>query len=834
MNENYGNIIESPPEPQKKGRSRALVAVICTVLALALIAGAVIFYLSSRTLLPKAERSFEKTLSAIWDEDASLMKQINKNGLNVSINGDIGSDVVKNMGDNTASVDLNLAASTDNVYKLAGKVSAGSTQISGELISDSDGIAFRSDELLGNNTYSVMLDGFTEALKASVFYPGSGSAYALSTEEYEAIIDAVTELEQTSLTEEKQELITDFVRKTFRKLKKHIETEKETGMLSLGGVTAEGSALYTVTFNEQFVLGFLSAFITEIEDNEEFAKLITPHIKTEDNVKPVKALKDLRDKMSKNDFEAVVKYIIKDGYMLAFSCELIQDIDGLDKKLLSVSFEASDDPATDPSFKASVYIYTQEILYVEYKSKYEDTLDLTDETFKIEIDLNDVSVTLSVESTLEDNGNFIADFKYDLYAKQTLDKSGEFTLKGKQERGNSYRQLTVTGIKVANTELLTKSTLTVKITAGDGKIKNVSELNGKSLFSLTAGEMDAIKASVNSALKERAQAINSTFGTGVIVPLATASKLESALMADYTVYDFCYDKDSGLYYYAAEKEGIPFIVKADPKDPSKTVATQMDNKITRIDVYNGKMAYIAHISESQDIAVLANASTLETLHLHNKFGGSNNPLLDVALTESYMIVSCTYYRVYTVKISNYQENLLSRYDNGYIVADPENDTVAIAQTDTSGCPFFVYDLKYGTSSYLKMDAKYYNRIPPFFQEGFFVGCDNAYRDGKVVTLTEVLGKKPTATQTLIYFDETLRAVYDSSNAVVTFYDVSGNVLLTDMLRSSIHGCFRDASGNLVIVSSLGDGAYYAYSYSIGASDSYVFTLDSVKLFPNIS
>ena len=834
MNENYGNIIGSPPEPQKKGRSRALAAVICAVLALALIAGAVIFYLSSRTLLPKAERSFEKTLSAIWAEDASLMKQINKNGLNVSINGDIGSDVVKNMGDNTASVDLNLAASTDNVYKLAGKVSAGSTQISGELISDSDGVAFRSDELLGNNTYSVMLDGFTEALKASVFYPGSGSAYALSTEEYEAIIDAVTELEQTSLTEEKQELITDFVKKTVRKLKNHIETEKETGMLSLGGVTAEDSTLYTVTFNEQFVLGFLSAFITEIEVNEEFAKLITPHIKTEDNVKPVKALKDLRDKMSKNDYEAVVKYIIKDGYMLAFSCELIQDIDGLDKKLFSVSFEASDDPATDPSFKASVYIYTQEILYVEYKSKYEDTLDLTDETFKIEIDLNDVSVTLSVESTLEDNGNFIADFKYDLYARQTLDQYGEFTLKGKQERGRSYRQLTVTGIKVANTELLTKSTLTVKITAGDGEIKNVSELNGKSLFSLTAGEMDAIKASVNSALKERAQAINSTFGTDVIVPLATAAKLESALMADYTVYDFCYDKDSGLYYYAAEKEGVPFIVKADPKDPSKTVATQMDNKITRIDVYNGKMAYIAHISESQDIAVLANASTLETIHLHNKFGGSPKPLLDVALTESYMIVSCTYYRVYTVKISNYEENLLSMHDNGYIATDPENDTVAIAQTNTSSCPFFVYDLKYSTLPYLKMDSKYYNRIPPFFQEGFFVGCDNAYRDGKVVTLTEVLGKKPTATQTLIYFDESLRAVYDSSNAVVTFYDVSGNVLLTDMLRSSIHGCFRDASGNLVIVSSLGDGAYYAYSYSIGASDSYVFTLDSVKLFPNIS
>jgi hypothetical protein len=55
-----------------------------------------------------------------------------------------------------------------------------------------------------------------------------------------------------------------------------------------------------------------------------------------------------------------------------------------------------------------------------------------------------------------------------------------------------------------------------------------------------------------------------------------------------------------------------------------------------------------------------------------------------------------------------------------------------------------------------------------------------------------------------------------------------------MLRSSIHGCFKDANGSLVIVSSLGNGAYYAYSYSIGASDSYVFTLDSVKLFPNIS
>ena len=835
------SIITVNEDPAKKKSKKPLIITIAVSLALiAAITVISVWLISSRSiLLPKAERSFEKTVSAILSDDLELIESIEKDGGILTVKGELMNDLLPSLEDNdTADLNMSVAFSPkSSAAKASASFKTGAKTVDAAITADGSGIAISSPSLLGEDIFTLPIEGLKASLDKSVFSPTKGSKYSLSTDTYEALTEIISQIEDPDmLDEDEQKVLTDFIKRVAKKQKNNLETEKKKGNLTLAGITKDSATLYEISFDHQLIYGVLDAFITELETNKELADIfdglvtVPPGVTKSGSEHLGDTLTKFKNAMTESDIlpGGSIQYLIQDGYMLAFVFELSDFKNSVSgAELLSMVFKTSGKPETDPSFNLTFSVSGSDVLYAEYKTKRDSALDLTVDTYKVQLFTDTDTVGVSCKITKEDSG------KLSVYAEiGTQTKSLTLTAKGEYSEADGSRELKLTEIKTGQSYIMEISTFSLKLEASKQTVKGVSELGGKPLLAMTEEELDGVAARLSERLASIQDEINAVFGAELIGNKYTVVKSEPIALHNYAATAVCYDPYTAYYYSAATVGGHHYIFKTDPERPDGAMSVEVAFPIEHIDAYKGKLAFSYTTLSDNSVIQIYDGMTLEPIYEITKISNNYMKVADIVLTGNKLVCAAKRLTAYTCEI--YSIDLTTYYELNFassncqtpsLAADREKNLIAICDNGITNCRLVVYNIN-ATHRRIDLTAGSYN-LPVFFQDGYFLAFGSAYSpDGRAVTRADIT--EEITYDTLAVFNSGIRGLYTRYGMKLVFCDYMGNTVLSDKLPAPIVDSMTLPNGDVLILAIGGaDDLAFACRYSFVKTEETVLDIGAL-------
>lgn len=201
------------------------------------------------------------------DEVEPIIKMLEKGSLELSVTSD--------MEDMKGELGGKIYFSDDEVYFENLFVETDNIEISADAYLGTDYMYVSNDQIL-DGTYGIVRGKLAEGLKNSIFAFGSNSEYAIPEEEYNKILEVLSDIDgeiDKDFEKDYEKLVKKYSKLLIKTLEKHAEYEKERDDVKLGGEFRR-ARIVTVSIDEKALANIIKDIYDKVEDDDDLKDFV--------------------------------------------------------------------------------------------------------------------------------------------------------------------------------------------------------------------------------------------------------------------------------------------------------------------------------------------------------------------------------------------------------------------------------------------------------------------------------------------------------------------------------------------------------------------------------